>query len=128
LHEEDEDFVARAEINKNTRHTYTGLSEEIESSKEVWRIDREHPFIRACGEGLSDVGQEARYGYWPFSTDIPQIGSVMKKPCVGYGPGQEVFIHNGKEKIRLDYLRDSLRGFVSVFLRASELPKNAFSA
>jgi putative selenium metabolism hydrolase len=128
LHEEDEDFVARAEINKNTRHTYTGLSEEIESSKEVWRIDREHPFIRACGEGLADVGQEARYGYWPFSTDIPQIGSVMKKPCVGYGPGQEVFIHNGIEKIRLDYLRNSLHGFVSVFLRASELPKETFRA
>jgi putative selenium metabolism hydrolase len=127
LHEEDEDFVAQAEINRNERHTYTGLSEEIESSKEVWTIDDGHPFIRACGEGLEDAEQEVRHGYWPFSTDIPQIGSVMKRPCVGYGPGQEAFIHNGKEKVRLDYLRKSLIGFVSIFLRASELPKEAFT-
>ncbi|MDR2163439.1 MAG: M20/M25/M40 family metallo-hydrolase [Clostridiales Family XIII bacterium] len=126
MHAKDPCFNAGIAINSSVRHAYTGLYEEIESQKEVWIIDREHPFIRACAAGLTEVGQEVRYGYWAFSTDIPQLGSVMKKPCVGYSGGQEYYIHNGTEKIRLDYLKMSLEGNIAIFLKASELPLDSF--
>jgi putative selenium metabolism hydrolase len=120
------EFNATVGINSNIRSTYTGCKEEIESRKEVWIIDQEHPFISACAEALTEAGQEVRYGYWPFSTDIPQIGSVMNKPCVGYSGGQEQYIHSGIEKIRLDYLRASLEGFATIYLYASRLSPDCF--
>jgi putative selenium metabolism hydrolase len=128
LREADPDFDCEVAVNKAMRHSYTGKGEEIESSKEVWIIDEGHPFIRACAEGLRDAGQPVRYGHWAFSTDIPQVAVRMGKPCVGYGAGQEPYIHSGTELIRLDYLRQSLAGNVGIFLRASGLPKDAFTA
>jgi putative selenium metabolism hydrolase len=123
----DSDFRATVEINSNVRNSYTGKSERIESQKEVWMIDREHPFIKACAEGLSEIGEEVKYGYWAFSTDIPQIGVRMKKPVVGYSGTQEIYVHNPIEKARLDYLKRSFHGNISIFMKLSELPKDIFT-
>jgi putative selenium metabolism hydrolase len=126
LSKEDKDFKADVRINKNIRRSYTDLSEEIESKKPVWIINRDHPFVEASARGLEEAGQEVRFGYWSFSTDIPQIGTIMKKPCIGYSAGQELYIHNENEKVRLDYFRQSLDGNISIYLKISELPKDAF--
>lgn len=127
LSADDPDFKVTVEINSNVRNSYTGESESIESQKEVWIIDREHPFIRACAEGLEDIDEEVNYGYWAFSTDIPQVGVRMKKPVVGYSATQEFYVHNPIEKARLDYLKRSLLGNISMFLKLSELPKESFT-
>lgn len=123
----DPDFKADVSINSSVRSSYTGKSESIESKKDVWIIDREHPFIEACSEALTDSGEEVRYQYWPFSTDVPQIGSIMKKPAVGFSAGQELYIHNGIEKVRLDYLAKSLEANTNMYLRISELPMDSFT-
>ena len=127
LSADDPEFKAIVEINANVRTSYTGKAERIESQKEAWIIDREHPFIQACSEGLKDIGEEVNYGYWAFSTDIPQVVVRMKKPAIGYSGGQEIYVHNPVEKVRLDYLKRSLLGNISMFLKLSELPKNKFT-
>jgi putative selenium metabolism hydrolase len=127
LSADDPDFKATVEINANVRSSYTGKAERIESQKEAWIIDRDHPFVKACAEGLRDAGEEVHYGYWAFSTDIPQIAVRMKKPAIGYSGGQEHYIHNPIEMARLDYLKKSLAGNVSMYLKLSELPKGSFT-
>jgi putative selenium metabolism hydrolase len=126
LRDADPDFSADVDVCRHMRHSYTGESEVVANQKDAWIIDETHPFIRACVDGLSGVEQEARCSYWHFGTDIPQVGSVMNKPCVGYSGGQEYYIHTCEERIRLDYLRASLEGFVSMYLQASELRKEQF--
>lgn len=123
---EDPEFEAEVEINKNLRTAYTGKSEVIESAKEVWIIDRQHPFVKACCEGLWEAGEPVVYDYWAFSTDIPQVAARMKKPVIGYGPGQEYLIHTPLEKVRLDFLKRSICAYVFMYLRASELPEEDF--
>lgn len=123
----DPEFSATVSINSNQRSAYTGKSEPIESQKPVWIIDREHPFIKACADGLETVGEEVHYGYWPFSTDIPQLGTIMNKPAVGYSGTQEYYVHNPIEMARLDYLKRSLAGNISMYLKISELPKESFT-
>jgi putative selenium metabolism hydrolase len=127
LSAEDPDFRATVEINANVRTSWTGKAERIESQKEAWIIDPDHPFVKACAEGLQDAGEEVHYGYWAFSTDIPQIGVRMKKPAIGYSGGQEYYIHNPIELVRLDYLKRSLIGNVSMYLKLSELPEGSFT-
>lgn len=119
---EDPDFRASVSVNRNMRRAFTGLEEEIESSKEVWIIDREHPFVKACSKALEDIGEPVRYGYWAFSTDTPMIGTRLGKPVIGYGPGQEYLIHTPDEKVRTEYIERSLYSYVSMYLEVSELP------
>ncbi|MDO4745280.1 MAG: M20/M25/M40 family metallo-hydrolase [Bacillota bacterium] len=125
---EDPDFVAEVSVNENLRKSYTGKEEVIESAKEVWIIDREHPFVKACTEGLDELNEPIIYDYWPFSTDIPMLAVRMNKPVIGYGPGQEYLIHTPHEKVRLDYLERSLPANVMMYLKASLLPKECYSS
>lgn len=122
LKTEDPEFDAEISVSRNYRQAYTGIGEEIDSQKDVWIIDREYPFIRACREGLEEVGEPIKFAYWSFSTDTPQLGTIMKKTVIGYGPGQEYLIHTPQEKVRLDFLRRSLGGYVAMYLKASEVP------
>lgn len=127
LAERDKDFKASVRVNSAERRAYTGATAVIKSQKEVWKIQQDHPFVQACAMGLEEVGQEPRYGYWSFSTDIPAVGSRMKKPVIGYSGMQEYYIHRPIEKVRIDYLEKSLIGNVSMFLRLIRLPKEAFT-
>lgn len=124
--EKDKDFKAIVKVNSAERKAYTGVSDVIESQKEVWKIDKEHPFVKACAEGLEDAGQNPDFGYWSFSTDIPAVGERMKKPVIGYSGMQEYYIHRPIEKVRIDYLEESLKGNVCMFFRLLQLPKEAF--
>ena len=125
---EDPEFDADVSVNRNYRQAYTGIGEEIDSQKDVWIIDREHPFIRACREGLEEIGEPIQFAYWAFSTDTPQLGTIMHKPVIGYGPGQEYLIHTPQEKVRLDFLRRSLGGYIAMYLKASECPMEEMHA
>ena len=126
LSKEDPDFSADVEINSNLRSSYTGKEEVIESAKEVWIIDREHPFVKACADALEAFEEPVVYDYWSFSTDIPQVATRMGKPVIGYGPGQEYLIHTPEEKVRLDFLKRSLPCYAGMYLKASELPSESF--
>lgn len=128
LSKEDPDFIAEVSVNENMRTSYTGKSDVIESAKEVWIIEREHPFVKACTAGLEELDEPIMYDYWPFSTDIPMLAVRMNKPVIGYGPGQEYLIHTPHEKVRLDYLERSLPANVMMYLKASLLPPDSFKA
>ena len=123
---DDPDFHAEVSVNENLRTAYTGKAEEIKSAKEVWITDREHDFVKACAEAVSENNIPVVYDYWAFSTDIPQLGTRMNKPAIGYGPGQEYLIHTVDEKVRLDFLKKSLPVYVYMFLNAVEIPKGKF--
>ena len=125
---EDPEFRASVSINSNLRRAYTGREEVIESSKEVWIIDRTHPFIAACAEGLEELGEPLVYDYWAFSTDIPMLASRMHKPVIGYGPGQDYLIYTTEEKVRLDLLERSLYSYIAMYLKVSVLPADSFEA
>ena len=121
------EFHAEVEVNTYHRVSYTGRSDTIESAKECWLIEGDHPFVQACGAGLVSVGEPFATTYWPFSTDVPAIANGLGKPCIGYSAGQEFCIHTEEERIRTDYLARSLAGNVGMFLSAAALPMGAFT-
>lgn len=116
---DDPELEAQVSINKNLRRSYTGKECVIESKKEVWKIDKEHPFVKACSEGLASMGLDVELGYWPFSTDCPAMND-LGKPVIGYSGLQEYYIHTTFERARVDYILESLRGNIGIFLEASK--------
>lgn len=128
LSKEDNDFSADVEINRNMRKSYTGLEEEIESKKAPWIIAEDHPFVQASALALEKSGIKPEYIYWPFSTDIPPVGTGLKKPAIGFSAGQEICIHTSWERIRVKELKQSLLANVLMYEEISKLSKESFES
>lgn len=126
LAKDDPEFRADVRIAEEVRTFYTGKSVTIANKKGAWKIPKEHAFVRAMAEGLAAVGQEVRYKYWYFGTDLSKVVADDRKPALGYGPGQEHLIHVPVEKLRTDYMEQSMAGYAAGFLKLMELPKEVF--
>ena len=127
LSKEDPDFRAEVEIATVPRVTYTGLTAAVPNVKEAWKIDPEHPFVKAAAQGLTEAGQPVKYGYWDFGTDLSVISGREKKPAIGYSPMQEFYCHRPIDKIRIDYMEKALAGNVTIFKQLTKLEKKDFS-
>ncbi|MGL4572424.1 MAG: M20/M25/M40 family metallo-hydrolase [Clostridium sp.] len=123
LSKEDKDFRAKVEVASVPRTTYTGKTVEVKNIKEAWKIDRNSEFVKACATALENIGQEVKYGYWDFGTDLSVIAGRDKKPAIGYSPMQEYYCHRPVDRARLDFMEKALAGNVSIFLSLSDLPK-----
>ena len=125
LAKEDPEFRAEVKIAEDERQFYTGKSVTIANKKIAWKISREHPFVQAMADGLAAVGQEVRYKHWHFGTDLSKIAEDHK-PAIGYAAGQEQLIHVPFEKIRTDYMEQTIAGYAAGFMKMMNLPKEAF--
>lgn len=124
---EDKDFRATVSISKEPRTTYTGITETLPNVKEAWKIEKDHPFTKAAARGIEAIGQEVKYGYWDFGTDLSVICGREKKPAIGYSPMQEFYCHRPVDKVRIDYMVKALSGNVSIFLEMGNLDKSDFN-
>ncbi len=124
---EDETFRAEVKIAAVKRTSYTGMSEVIQNKKEGWKLDREHPVAQACADALQSVGQEPKFGYWDFGTDLPVTAVRHGIPSIGYSPMQEYYCHRPVDKVRIDYMEKALLGYVAIFNRLGHLNKKDFA-
>lgn len=111
---EDADFRAEVCIGAVERTTYNGKSIVLENKKEAFKLDVEHPVTRACANALEQVGQEVKYGYWDFGTDLPVTHVRHGIPSIGYSPMQEYYCHRPVDKVRTDYMEKALAGYLAI--------------
>ena len=126
LEAEDPHFHASVKISAVPRKTYTGKTVTIPNSKQGWRIEEEHPFVKACADALASLGEPVGYGYWNFGTDLALLCSKHKIPAVGYSPMQELYCHRPVDRIRTDLMDRAVIGNVAVFQHLAKLPKKEF--
>jgi putative selenium metabolism hydrolase len=127
LSAQDKNFRARVEIAAVPRTSYTGKTATLPNVKEAWKIDREHPFVKAAAAGLAGLGQPVKYGYWDFGTDLSVVCGRERKPAVGYSPMQELYCHRPIDKVRIDYMEKALAGNVAIFLELCKLSPETFT-
>ncbi|MDR3207826.1 MAG: M20/M25/M40 family metallo-hydrolase [Oscillospiraceae bacterium] len=120
LAREDPEFKADIIVKSAKEHTYTGLTLDALKDGGPWKIPKEHPFVKAAALGLEAVGQEVKYDYWVFGTDLWVNAGLCHKPSIGYSPMQEQFAHTPYDKVRIDYMEKALLGNASIFLRCGE--------
>ena len=117
------EFKCDIEVTREAQTTYTGYTETDEKNSYPWKIDRDHPLVQAAAEGLKNVGQEVKYTYWVFATDLSVTAGMYHKPAVGYSPMQEQYAHTPYDKVRTDFMQTALDGNISIFLSAAEAGK-----
>lgn len=116
LSAKDPEFKATVEIKYGHEPTYTGRTLTGPKYCSPWKIEKDHPFVKAAAEGLKAVGQDVKYDYWVFGTDLGTTAGIYKKPSIGYSPMQEQFAHTPYDKVRTDFMEKALAGNVSIFL------------
>ncbi|GIM29081.1 peptidase [Clostridium polyendosporum] len=126
ISKEDKDFRAEVEISAVPRTSYTGKTATIPNVKEAWKIDKEHPFVKAAADGLKGLGEPVMYGYWDFGTDLSVICGRVKKPAIGYSPMQELYCHRPIDRVRTDYMKRALTGNVSIFMELVNISREKF--
>lgn len=121
---EDPEFKADVIIKSAIEKTYTG--KELKETKNVlgWKQPVEHAFTKAAFEGLTAIGQTPKYEHWIFATDMSLNAGRDHKPCIGYSPMQEQYAHTPYDKVRIDFMKEALRGNAAIFLSCCESGKD----
>lgn len=120
LVKEDPEFKATVEVKYGDELSYTGETLTGPKYCPPWKIEKEHPFVKAAAKGLEAIGQDVKYDYWVFGTDLGTTAGIYKKPSIGYSPMQEQYAHTPYDKVRTDFMEKALAGNISIFLSCQE--------
>ena len=83
--------------------SWRGLTYPTRKYYPTWLLPEEHPLLQAGGaayEGL--FGRPPEIGRWVFSTNGVAVMGLHGIPCVGFGPGNEIYAHMATEQIPID--------------------------
>jgi acetylornithine deacetylase/succinyl-diaminopimelate desuccinylase-like protein len=71
----------------------------------TWKIAADHDLVRAGALAYRRLfGERPRIDRWTFSTNGVAICGKHGIPCLGFGPGNEIYAHAPNEAIPVDHL------------------------
>ncbi|MBN1640347.1 MAG: YgeY family selenium metabolism-linked hydrolase [Anaerolineae bacterium] len=87
------------------RESYLGTRFPQTKYYPTWKVAPDHPLVRAGVETYSALyGAPPRVDKWTFSTNGVAICGKHGIPCIGFGPGNEVYAHAPNEATPIDHL------------------------
>jgi putative selenium metabolism hydrolase len=106
---------ATARICPTTERCYTGARIEGEHFVPGWLLQRDHPFLLNCLEGLRGAGLEPRVADTAgFGTNGCYYGGVRGIPTIIFGPSFQDLAHITDEYIEVDQLLKGCRGYYGI--------------
>lgn len=85
--------------------SYTGTVYRIEKYFPTWKIPEDHPLVQAGAKTYEALfNEKPRIDKWTFSTNGVSICGRHGIPCIGFGPGNEIYAHAPNEKTPIDHL------------------------
>ncbi len=96
---------AKVEVPTYRKPSYRGTVFEMEKYFPTWKIPEDNEYMRAgvdCYKGL--YGDNPYIDKWTFSTNGIAICGKHGIPCIGFGPGNEIYAHAPNEAVPIDHL------------------------
>ncbi len=85
--------------------SWRGLAYPTKKYYPTWLLPEEHPVLGAgIGAHESLFGERPQVGRWVFSTNGVAVMGRHGIPCIGYGPGNEIYAHMATEQIPVEHL------------------------
>ena len=95
-----DDFEVRELVYDTPSHT--GAVFRYDKFFPAWAIEEEHPLVRAGQDAVGALwGRREKAGKWDFSTNGNYWCGKAGIPCIGFGPGDEIFAHSMDEHVPL---------------------------
>jgi len=85
--------------------SWKGLKYPTKKYYPTWLLPENHPIL-AYGVKTYDglFGEKPAIGRWVFSTNGVAVMGMHNIPCIGFGPGNEIYAHMATEHIPVDHL------------------------
>jgi putative selenium metabolism hydrolase len=99
--------VPEAEITPLTYReaAYTGKVYPMEKYYPTWTLPEDSPYLRRARKAYRELfSSEAHVDKWTFSTNGIAIAGIHRIPCLGLGPGNEVYAHAPNEATPIEQL------------------------
>ncbi len=85
--------------------SWRGLVYPTKKYYPTWLLPEDHPLLEAGRSTYRDLfGAEPAVGRWVFSTNGVAVMGMHGIPCIGFGPGNEIFAHMATEQIPVEHL------------------------
>lgn len=93
------------EVPEYGRPSYQGTVYSIEKYFPTWKIPEDHPLVQSGAKTYEALFHEKpRIDKWTFSTNGVSICGRHGIPCIGFGPGNEIYAHAPNEKTPVEHL------------------------
>jgi putative selenium metabolism hydrolase len=87
------------------RPSFRGTVFEQAKYYPTWKTSPDHPLVQAGIETYTRLeGAPPRVDKWTFSTNGVAISGKHGIPCIGFGPGSEIYAHAPNEAIPIEHL------------------------
>ncbi|MTI94145.1 MAG: YgeY family selenium metabolism-linked hydrolase [Firmicutes bacterium] len=87
------------------RPSYTGLVYPVEKYFPTWVLPEDHPGVTSAVETFTQLfAKPPKVDKWTFSTNGVSIMGLHGIPCVGFGPGNEVYAHSVQDQVPVEHL------------------------
>jgi putative selenium metabolism hydrolase len=85
--------------------SWRGLAYPTKKYYPTWLLAEDHPLLTAGTAAYERLfGERPQVGRWVFSTNGVAVMGMHRIPCIGFGPGNEVFAHMATEQIPVEHL------------------------
>lgn len=96
---------AEVEVLEYKETAYTGLVYPTEKYYPTWVLPENSPWLKTAAESYGQVlGRQPFVDKWTFSTNGVAIMGMHNIPCLGLGPGNEVYAHAPNEACPVEHL------------------------
>ncbi|MCU0252181.1 MAG: YgeY family selenium metabolism-linked hydrolase [Vicinamibacterales bacterium] len=85
--------------------SWRGLTYATRKYYPTWLLPEDHPLLQVGTATYEQLfGEAPEVGRWVFSTNGVAVMGMHGIPCIGFGPGNEVFAHMATEQIPVEHL------------------------
>ncbi len=109
-----QDMQLRAIIATGKYEAYTGQMLICEKFFPAWLYPEEDGFVQKALQGLNRVGLAPSTRAYRFCTNAAYSAGVAGVPTIGFGPGDEQDAHIINERLQIDDLVATARGYESI--------------
>jgi len=96
---------AKVIVLKYEETAYTGLKYPTEKYYPTWILEENSPYLVAAKDAYRQLfSREPKVDKWTFSTNGVAIMGMHNIPCVGFGPGNEIYAHAPDEFCPVEHL------------------------
>jgi putative selenium metabolism hydrolase len=88
-----------------------GIKEKVKKFALAWKMESDHPVVRAGSRALRSVGLPGEISHYAFCTNGSYSAGVAGIPTLGFGPSRQNMAHVVDEYIETPQLEMAYRGY-----------------
>jgi putative selenium metabolism hydrolase len=112
---------AEVKVLRYEEKAFTGLVYPTDKYYPTWVVEENSPWVQDAVTAFKEVlGKDPLVDKWTFSTNGVSICGMHKIPCIGFGPGNEIYAHAPNEATPVEHLSKAAAFYAAYVARLNE--------